>query len=157
MKKIINPWAHKGLYSCFGCSPENKIGLNLSFIDNGEGLECNWTPKAEFEGYINTLHGGIQGTMHDEVASWVVYTKAETAGVTTELNVKYLKGVLISDGDIKLTGKIIKQDRKFATIETKLFNGKGELASQGEVTYRLFPQRMAIEKMHYPGIDAFYE
>jgi len=117
----------------------------------------NWFATGHLKQNLNTLHGGIQGTMHDEVASWVIYTKAETAGFTTELNVKYLKGVLITDGDIKLTGRIVKQDRRFVSIETKLYNGKGELASHGEVTYRVFPQQMAMEKMHYPGIDAFYE
>lgn len=157
MREIINPWTGRGIYNCFGCSKENKIGLHLHFFDNGEEVFCTWEPAVEFAGYIDTLHGGIQSTMHDEIASWVVYTKAETAGMTTELNVKYLKSVLISDGEIKLTAKIIKQDRRFATIETNLYNGKGELASTGLVTYRLFPQQMAIEKMHYPGVDAFYK
>lgn len=157
MKKIINPWKGKGIYNCFGCSEENTIGLHLHFWDNGEEVVCSWLPDGKFAGYIDTLHGGIQSTMHDEIASWVVYTKAETAGMTTKLNVEYLKPALISDGEIKLSAKIIKQDRRFATIETKLFNGKGELASIGEVTYRLFPKQMAVEKMHYPGIDAFYE
>lgn len=157
MKKIINPWAGKGIYSCFGCSEDNPIGLHLHFFDDGDEVICHWTPDNKYTGYVDTLHGGIQGTMHDEIASWIVYTKAETAGLTTKLNVEYLKSVLISDGDVKLTGKIIKQDRRFATMETKLFNGKGELASVGEVTYRLFPKQMALKKMLYPGIEAFYE
>jgi len=42
-------------------------------------------------------------------------------------------------------------------MQTKLFDNMGELCSEGLVTYRAFPQQLAIEKMHYPGIKAFYE
>jgi len=103
MRKIINPWKGKGVYSCFGCSDDNKFGLQMEFFDDGEGLVCEWLPNKEYEGYINTLHGGIQSTMHDEIASWLVYVKGETSGMTTELNVKYLKSVL----QLKLRVKLL--------------------------------------------------
>lgn len=157
MRKIINPWAGKGVYSCFGCADDNSIGLHLHFYDDGEGLVCNWTPGKNHEGYINTLHGGIQSTLHDEIASWLVYVKGQTAGMTTELNVKFFKSVLVSDGEIKITGRIKQHERKFIKMHTQLFNKKGELCSEAEVVYRVLSQQMAIEKMHYPGVDAFYE
>ena len=157
MRKIINPWQGKGIFTCFGCSDNNKFGLQMEFFDDGEGLTCNWLPTGHFEGYVNTLHGGIQSTIHDEIASWVVYVKGETAGMTTELNVKFLKSVLVDKGEIKIIGKIIEQDRRFIKIHTQLFNNDGDLCSEGEVTYRVFPQKLAIEKMHYPGVEAFYE
>ncbi|MDA3892575.1 MAG: PaaI family thioesterase [Salinivirgaceae bacterium] len=157
MRKIINPWAGKGIYTCFGCANDNSIGLHMQFYDYGEGLVCNWLPSRNYEGYTNTLHGGIQSTMHDEIASWVVYVKGETAGMTTELKVKYLKSVMVNEGEIKITGRIIEQDRRFIKIHTQLFNNSGDLCSEGEVVYRVFSQKLAIEKMHYPGVDAFYE
>jgi len=157
MKKILNPWKGKGIYTCFGCSDDNKFGLQMEFFDDGDGLVCEWLPNREYEGYINTLHGGIQSTMHDEIASWVVYVKGETAGMTTELNVKYLKSVMVDQGVIRVTGKIKEKNKRFIKIETKIFSNAGELCSEGEVTYRVFSQKLAIEKMHYPGIEAFYE
>ena len=30
-KKIINPWRNHEGYNCFGCSPDNPIGLHLEF------------------------------------------------------------------------------------------------------------------------------
>ncbi|MBI9067417.1 MAG: PaaI family thioesterase [Salinivirgaceae bacterium] len=157
MKKIINPWKDKDIFSCFGCSEKNKFGLHLEFFDNGEGIECTWLPNKEYEGYINTLHGGIQSTLHDEIASWVIYTKGATAGVTTELNVKFLKGVLVDEGEIKITGQLIEKDKKYMTIHTKLFNSKDELCSEAKVVYRVFSPQVAMAKMHYPGVEAFYE
>ena len=38
MKKIINPW--KGLkgYYCFGCSPENPMGVKMEFYEDGDEI-----------------------------------------------------------------------------------------------------------------------
>ena len=157
MKKIINPWHGKGVYTCFGCSDDNKIGLHMEFYDDGEGLVSKWVPGKYYEGYVDTLHGGIQSTMHDEIASWVVYTKGETAGFTTELNVKFLKHVLVSQGEITIKGKIIERNRKFIKMHTQLFNNSGELCSEATVTYRVVTPEVAKQKMHYPGVEAFYE
>lgn len=73
MKKIRNPFAlHKSQdYNCFGCSPDNEIGLNLEFWDTGDEIITQWMPDNKFVGYKNVLHGGIQATIMDEIASWV--------------------------------------------------------------------------------------
>ena len=39
----------------------------------------------EFAGFHDILHGGIQATMMDEIASWVVLVKLDTSGVTYPL------------------------------------------------------------------------
>ena len=38
MKKIINPWRNHPEYNCFGCCPDNPIGLHLEFYEDGEGM-----------------------------------------------------------------------------------------------------------------------
>ena len=34
MKKIINPWRNQEGYNCFGCSPDNPIGLHMEFHED---------------------------------------------------------------------------------------------------------------------------
>lgn len=157
MRKIINPWKNKRLFHCFGCDDTNPIGLKMEFYDDGEQLICDWVPNKNYEGYIDTLHGGIQSTLHDEMGSWIVYTKGETAGMTTELNVRFLKSVNIDGTSIKLVGKITEQNRRFITMHTQLLNSENEVCSEADVVYRVFPQSVAIAKLHYPGTAAFYE
>ena len=45
MKKIINPWRNHEGYNCFGCSPDNPIGLHMEFYEDGDyivkGELCN--------------------------------------------------------------------------------------------------------------------
>ena len=90
-RKIINPFAGRSGYNCFGCSPDNKLGLQLSFLNEGEYIVARWLPQPQFQGYHNLLHGGIQATLLDEIASWYVYARLHTAGVTSRLAVRYRK------------------------------------------------------------------
>ncbi|MBN1119182.1 MAG: PaaI family thioesterase [Bacteroidales bacterium] len=159
--KIINPFAvlDRGeRYNCFGCSPNNALGLQLHFQDCGENeIESFWQPQKHLEGFFNVLHGGIQATLHDEVAGWIVFTKCKTSGVTQNLNVKYLKPVFINGPKIRIAGKLIEIKDKTAIIKTGIYNSEGQLCSEGEVEYFVFPEAVAKKRHFYPGVEAFYE
>jgi len=45
MKKIINPWRDHPEYNCFGCCPENPIGLHMDFYEDGDYIVSKWTAK----------------------------------------------------------------------------------------------------------------
>lgn len=68
MKKIKNPWLHEPGYNCICCGPENPVGLHLEFREDGEDVLTKWTPTQNYQGWIDTLHGGIQSMLLDEVA-----------------------------------------------------------------------------------------
>ena len=159
MKKIVNPYVEaKGVgYKCFGCSPLNEHGLRLEFWDAGEEVICKWVPRKQFEGYGNVLHGGIQATIHDEIASWAVYTKCETAGVTSNIEVRYKNPLMITDNEITIKAKVESVNRRLAVINTTILDDQDKVCSIGKVTYFLFPQDVSKEKYNYPGIEAFYE
>ena len=38
MRKIKNPWMQKDGYNCFGCSPDNPIGIHMEFYENGDEI-----------------------------------------------------------------------------------------------------------------------
>ena len=159
MKKITNPFAGKAdwhEYNCFGCSPNNDIGLQMEFWDNEEELIAKWMPRKSMEGWTGVLHGGIQATLMDELAAWVVFTKLQTSGVTSGLNVEYLSPVYITKGEITLKGKLISTEKRLAKINCSLFDGNNKKCAEGEITYFCFPEKIAKIKYHYPGIEAFY-
>lgn len=157
MRKILNPYTQLEGYNCFGCSSKNELGLQLEFFDDGEYIISKWTPKKHLAGYGNVLHGGIQSTLLDEIASWAVYTKAKTAGVTASLNIKYKGTVYTDKGEITLRAKLIDINRRFATLQTELLDHNNKVCAEAEIRYFLFPPDVAKEKYHYPGIEAFYE
>jgi uncharacterized protein (TIGR00369 family) len=160
MKKITNPFTGMGNsreYHCFGCSPFNEIGLQMEFWEDGDSLVAKWQPRKSLEGWLGILHGGIQATLVDEMAGWVVLIKMKTAGVTSSLNVEYLKPVQISKGEITVIGKVTATEKRLATISCVLLDGNGEQCVKAEVGYFCFPENIARSKYNYPGIEAFYK
>ncbi len=156
MKNIRNPF--KGLkdFDCFGCCPDNPIGLKMKFTEEGEFITCRWNPSSHLAGYVNVLHGGIQATLMDEIASWTVYVKAKTAGVTSSLKVEYLKPVFVNRGPVLLKGKLIKTDGRNATVNVELFNHENSLCSKAVIEYYIFPEDVARHRYHYPGHENFF-
>ncbi len=157
MRKIINPYAQTEGYKCFGCSPNNKLGLQMEFFEDDDYVISKWMPKDHLAGYGNILHGGIQSTLMDEIASWVVYVKAKTAGVTAILNVKYKNAVYTDKGELLIRAKLMDQNKRLATIHVELLDNNGKVCSEAEAKYFLFPLEIAKTRYNYPGEDAFFE
>ncbi len=160
MRKIRNPFLEMGdkhNYNCFGCSPFNEIGLQLDFWEDGDELLAKWQPRTSLEGWMGILHGGIQATLLDELAGWIVLVKMKTAGVTAAMNIEYLKPLTISKGEITVRGKLISTEKRLAKIECSLFDNDGIEYAKAQLSYFHFPENLAKTKYHYPGIEAFYE
>lgn len=157
MNKINNPFIGHKEYDCFGCSPDNPIGLKMEFTDNGEGISCEWEPNEHFQSYHHVLHGGIQATIMDEIASWFINAKLGTAGVTSRIETKHKKPVFTNKGKILIKAHLKDKNRKFARIHVDIFNNNGELSTTGLIEYFIFTPEVAKEKLLYPGKKAFYE
>lgn len=159
MKKINNPFANHTEHKCFCCSPNNPIGLKLEFWfdEENKAVVTNWNPLEYLQGYPNVLHGGIQSTLMDEVASWAVYILLETGGVTSKMEIKFLKPVLLSNGPLTIKASLIDNEKRFANLKTELFDGKNVLCAEAIVQYYIYPQELAIKKLNYPGIKAFID
>ena len=54
MKKIINPWRNHEGYNCFGCSPDNPIGLHMEFYEDGDYIVSTWHPEHNYQGWVDT-------------------------------------------------------------------------------------------------------
>lgn len=160
MKKIVNPYVkadRKKTYSCFGCSPHNPYGLKMEFFEEGDEILSIWTPDNKYEGFMNVLHGGIQATLMDEIASWVIFVKLKTGGFTSNLQVKYLSSVMIDKGNITLRASLKEMEKNIAHIAVSLYDGNDKLCTDAVVSYFTLPEKIAAAKLKYPGIESFYE
>jgi uncharacterized protein (TIGR00369 family) len=157
MKKILNPFTKLPGYNCFGCSPENPMGLRMEFVDEDEYIVCSWDPKDAFQGFHNVLHGGVQATLLDEIASWVTMTRLKTGGVTSRMDVRYLKKVPVNEGKLTIRGKLIDFIHHIATVDAEILLHDGSVACKASVQYYMLDEEKARKHLYYPGIDAFYE
>lgn len=153
MKKIKNPWLHKPGYNCIGCSPENPMGLHLDFWEDGEDVVSRWTPTADYQGWIDTLHGGVQSLLLDEVAGWVVTRKLQTTGVTSKMEVQYVKPISTYDSLLTIRARISRQMRNVAFIEGEIYNAHGEVCTKATLTYFCASRQKAEETMGFCGCD----
>ncbi|MBI9037194.1 MAG: PaaI family thioesterase [Bacteroidales bacterium] len=157
MRKLYNPYRKLEGYNCFGCSPTNPIGLRMDFFEDGDEVICRWKPTKEYQGYNGVLHGGIQATLMDEIASWLVQIKLKTAGVTSKLEIKYKKPVIINKGDILLKAILKEMKRNIAVVDVKLFDGENVLCSTAIAQYFTFTTKKAGEEFDFPDYKEFFE
>ena len=157
MKTLRNPFTKLEGYNCFGCSPDNQLGLHLTFTEEEEEIVSRWDPDTNFQGYFNILHGGIQAALMDEIASWTVYVKVKTAGFTSKAEIRYHKTVGMDQGPITLRSKVKQMRRNLADIEVLLFDRNNTLCAEGLLTFFTFPLDKSKQSMYYPDHTDFYE
>lgn len=153
MKKIINPWKNVEGYNCFGCAPHNEAGVKMEFYEDGDEVISIWKPRSEYQGWLNTLHGGIQAVLLDEICAWVILRKLQTTGVTSKMETRYRKSISTLDAHLVLRATIKEQRRNLVLVEARLYNAVGELCTEALCTYFTFPKEKAQQEMFFTSCD----
>lgn len=142
-------------YNCLGCSPNNPIGAHMRFYDS-DANDVNadvvsvWMPTYNHQSWINTLHGGMQATLLDEVCGWVVFAKLQTSGVTAKMDIRYKKAVSTVNGPIVLRARLQSFVHRVAVVRGEIWckmsaDAEYELAAFCECTYFTFNEQKALE------------
>src|SRR5574344_200067 len=145
MKKIKNPWVGQKGYDCFACSPDNPIGLHMSFYEDGDDIISYWCPQEHFQGWGGIMHGGILGTLIDETCGWVITRKLQTTGFTMQLNVKYKHPVNVADSQLTIRAHITSQKKNIVFINAVIEHANGEVCVEGEAVYYACTKEKAKE------------
>ncbi len=153
MKKIINPWKGMNGYNCFGCAPHNEAGVKMEFYEDGDEVVSIWHPEAKYQGWLDTLHGGIQAVLLDEICAWVIVRKLQTAGVTSKMETRYLKPISTTDDYVVLRSSIREKRRNVILVDAAIYNMKGEVCTKALCTYFTFHQEKAEKEMHFCGCE----
>ena len=151
---LNNPYTNREDYRCFACDPSHKDGLHMVFHLEGDEVVSEWTADPRFEGWTGVLHGGIQATLLDEAAAWAVMALTGTAGVTTGIDLKYLKACPSEGTVLRIRARVAERSRREAVLAVSLETGDGTIVTEGTVTYALFPERLARDRFGFPGSEA---
>lgn len=116
IRKIRNPWTGLQGYNCIGCSPTNPLGFHLCFYEEGDYVLTTWHPTPDHQGWINTLHGGVQSLLIDEV------------------------------GPITIRAKVAKQMRNIVFIDAQLLNAQNEVCTEASLVYFCASKEKAFEQ-----------
>ena len=125
----------------------------MEFYEDGDEIVSIWKPEPKYQSWLNTLHGGIQALLLDEIGGWVVSRKLQTTGVTSKMETRYLKPVSTEDEYLVLRASIKEQRRNIVIIEASLYNSQQVLCSQAVCTYFTLSPEKAKEQMNFPGCE----
>jgi acyl-coenzyme A thioesterase PaaI-like protein len=126
---------------CLVCGLKNGHGLKTFFyeLENDE-LMAVCRPLEEHQSYPNLLHGGITTALLDETIgrAILIKTQGEVWGVTLEFTTRYKKPVPL-DGELRIIGRITKEERRVFEGTGELLLSDGEIAAEGYGKYMKLP------------------
>jgi uncharacterized protein (TIGR00369 family) len=115
---------------CFGCGGANALGMKLTFEqdDAAKRIRGKFRLGAEYQGGPGFIHGGIIATVLDEVMGKVCRFRGVRA-VTAELDIKYLKPVLV-DVDLVVEGYETEMTGRNLHLVGEIRDASGTLLAQ---------------------------
>ena len=149
MREIKNPWIGSEGYNCFGCCPTNPYGVKMRFYEDGQDVVCFWKPQDSYQSWINTLHGGIQSVLLDEVCGWVVAHKLKASGVTAKMETRFRKPVAIRQAYVELRARLKEMRRNVAIVEGEICSAGGEVLVECSCTYFTFDAAHAPDNVPF--------
>ncbi len=156
MRKINNAFAAQNPdYGCFACSPKNDAGLKMEFFTNENEFWSEWKPEKHFDGWHGVVHGGIQATLMDETAEWLIFTRYGRSAVTMELTVKYKTPLSSVGGIIVIKAFEISFNRNIAEVQIQIFDSQNIICSEGKGKFYVFSEKDSKEKYNFPDQSNF--
>ncbi len=119
--------------NCFVCGAENAHGLQLKFFWDGAVCRTSFVATEQFCGYHQLLHGGILGTIFDEVMIKAILAQ-DVVAVTGELTTKYLQPVKTGE-TINFEARVLKHRGRLFLTEGVARKGSGELVASASAKY----------------------
>jgi uncharacterized protein (TIGR00369 family) len=118
---------------CFCCGREHPSGLKLEFQENGDGSVTALFPcDRAFEGYPETLHGGVVAALLDSAMTNCLFSRGIVA-VTAELTVRFLGPVQL-DHPVEATAAVTRTRGRLYYLRAELTQGR-TLTARAQATF----------------------
>jgi len=122
----------RGYRMCFGCGPDNPIGLKLKFRWDGKTARAKITPGEFYQGWADVLHGGIIMCILDEAMAYAALFEGMHC-VTARMQVTLKRQVSIGETLIA-TASITRKTRKLVETKAAISSKDGALVAEGTAT-----------------------
>ena len=143
-------------HNCFACGGENPIGLHLH-IELGEGTaRARWVGGHDYVGWSDKQHGGIIGTLLDEVMAWAC-SSYDAWAVTAEMTVRFRSPALPGE-ELLAEGQVVERRRRIYRVDGVVHGADGRVVAEGTGRYLgATPSQKVNLKDRYgitPGVGA---
>ena len=138
-KQLPNDRDHR----CFGCSPLNPHGLQMTFYTNETAVYSKVKVPGHLCGWNNLVHGGVLSTILDEIMSWTALYLLKRVPMTKSMTIDFIKPVYIGR-DLNVRGTILeKTGEREALIEGRLFNEEDVCCAKATGVFAVFSPAVA--------------
>ena len=121
----------------------------MQFYEDGKDIVCFWKPQEQYQSWINTLHGGVQSVLLDELCGWAVSHILRKSGVTAKMETRFRKPVVIEQRFIELRARLRDLKRNIAIVDGEIRSADGELLVECTCTYFTFEPSKAPHEVPY--------
>jgi uncharacterized protein (TIGR00369 family) len=130
-------------HSCFGCSPLNPSGLQMTFYTNETAVYSKLTVPEHLCGWNNLVHGGVLSTILDEIMSWATIYLLKQVPMTKSISVDFLKPVYVGN-PLKAEGTVLdKKGKHEALMEGRIYNKDDVCCAKATGTFAVFSPAVA--------------
>lgn len=162
-EKLTPPGVTSNVFNGFVTSGNNINGLNISIHrDKKVGVSCEWQTRREFEGYPQTLHGGISFAILDELLAYAIFDRFRTFAVTLNSQTQWLGRIKIGE-DIRAQAFVKRRFWRFVCVTGVIVNGRGRVLVKMNSTFYMPTKTefkrlidisiMPSEALPYCGVD----
>lgn len=119
----------KDLDKCYGCGPNNPLGLKLKFTWDEVTAKAEFVPGEYHQGWPGLVHGGIIATLLDEAMGYVTWFKGLEC-VTARFEVRIRCTVPVGS-PLVITGNLINESRRLLTVGAAVAYKDGKVVAEG--------------------------
>jgi len=125
---------------CFVCGRKNRMGLYMTFYDNGENEVCaEYTVAEDYQGYPGVVHGGVVAAMLDETVARVsMIGDPHHFMMSVKLEVKYRHPVP-TETPLKIVGRIVRLRGRLGKAVGEVILPDGTIAAESSMTLADLP------------------
>ncbi|MGM0576518.1 MAG: PaaI family thioesterase [Myxococcota bacterium] len=131
----LDPYTFGEEQTCFGCGPHNDRGLRLRFQREGDTVTTRFVLGTGYDGPPGLLHGGLQALVVDEIAGWTLVGLRGRIGLTTSMNVRYIRGMRLGE-EIVGVGRIVADADGMCTVRVTLTQG-GDVGCMARASFAM--------------------
>lgn len=162
-ERLTPPGVTSNVFNGFVTSGNNINGLNISIHrDKHEGVSCEWQTRRDFEGYPQTLHGGISFAILDELLAYAIFDRFRTFAVTLNSQTQWLGRIKIGE-EIRAQAVVKRRFWRFVSVTGVIVNSRGRVLVKMKSTFYMPTKSefkriidlsiMPNEALPYCGVD----